>query len=115
MKDKICDKINDWITGHNGYTTTSLANELGVTFTSVKRWQTHVCLPEVSLLPKLCKIMNITLYELFDVPDPSSLSLAEKEILSKYHSDPNFKTLSDKYFSDPAFKSAIESLLKISK
>ncbi len=115
MKDKICSKINDWIEGNNGYTTTSLAKELGVTFSSVKRWQTHVCLPEVSLFPKLCKIMGITLYELFDIPDPSSLTPAEREIISKYNSDPNYKYLSDKYISDPAFKSAIESLLKISK
>lgn len=46
-------------------TQVELANLLGVSDKSVSKWERGICLPDVSLYPSLCKILNITLNEFF--------------------------------------------------
>lgn len=46
-------------------TQAQLAERLGVTDKSVSKWENGVCLPDVSLYKKICKILGITLNEFF--------------------------------------------------
>lgn len=46
-------------------TQAQLAERLGVTDKSVSKWENGVCLPDVSLYKKICKILGIALNEFF--------------------------------------------------
>lgn len=115
IKENICGKIDNWLSKTNDYSPTSFANMLGVSFTSVKRWRRRICLPDVSLLPKICEIMKISLYELFGIDDPLNLSEMDKQIIQNYHYDISFKRFIDKYLNDESFKTSINTLIKFSE
>ena len=95
LKRKICDFINDWLKNSN-HSARYLAKELGVTETSVRRWRSYVCAPELSQLPKLCEIMATSITELFGFDISTQLSLDDARILNHYHNDVQFKSFIDK-------------------
>ncbi len=41
-----------------------LAEKLNITDRAISKWETGKCLPDVSIMPELCKELNITLNEL---------------------------------------------------
>ena len=47
-----------------GMTQETLANEMGVSAQAVSKWETDTSCPDISTLPKLCKILGITADEL---------------------------------------------------
>ncbi len=61
-----------------GLTQNNIAQKLGVTDKSVSKWERGICLPDVSLFQELCKILDISLNELF-----AGEYLKEKEIVKK--------------------------------
>ena len=42
-----------------------LADSLGVTDRAVSKWENGICFPDVSILKDLCKILDITINDLF--------------------------------------------------
>lgn len=62
-----------------------LAGKIGVTGNAVSNWENGRSRPDIHLLPALCSVLNVTLYELFDLPDPAqSLSENEQQHLTSY-------------------------------
>ena len=47
----------------------------------------------VNYIPVICEVLDITLYELFDIPDPSLLSEQEKTVISEYRNDEELKLI----------------------
>lgn len=43
-----------------------LAEALLVTDKAVSKWECGLCYPDITLLPKLCELLNITIIELFN-------------------------------------------------
>lgn len=115
LKENICGHIDNWIRNSKDFTTASFARALGISFTSVKRWQDRICLPDLLLLPKICEIMNITLPTLLGVEGYSELSHSETALIDIYRADPNFKYFADRYISDDDFRISINALVKLSK
>ena len=48
-----------------------LARQLGITGNSVSNWENGRSRPDINLIPKLCELLHVTLYELFDMTDPN--------------------------------------------
>ena len=47
-----------------GMTQEELANQLGVSSQAVSKWENDISCPDISLLPKLCRVLGITADEL---------------------------------------------------
>jgi len=50
-----------------GLTQEMLAEELGVSFQTISKWENSVCAPDISMLPKLSVYFGVTIDELFDL------------------------------------------------
>ncbi len=46
-------------------TQSALAEMLGITDRAISKWENGVCLPDVGTMPELCKILDITINDLF--------------------------------------------------
>ena len=115
LKENIIKNLKSWYKTQAIYTQKTLANELGVTQTSINRWLDGKCLPDISLWLKLCNIMDISISTFLGIDNSNSLSLRESEIIKTYQEDLSFKNFIDKYFSDEKFKATIDSLSTIVK
>lgn len=61
-----------------GLTQKQLAEKLGMSDKSVSKWETGVCLPDVSVFPELCEILGIGIHEFLAGED-----LVQENILRK--------------------------------
>lgn len=62
------EKIGKFIAScrkEQGFTQTVLAEKLGITDRAVSKWETGRSLPDASIMPELCDLLNIQLSELF--------------------------------------------------
>lgn len=62
------EKIGKFIAScrkEQGFTQTVLAEKLGITDRAVSKWETGRSLPDASIMPELCGLLNIQLSELF--------------------------------------------------
>ncbi len=50
----------------NHMTQMQLAEKLGITDRAVSKWETGKSLPDVALMPELCRLLNITINDLFN-------------------------------------------------
>ena len=74
-----------------------LAEKLGVSKNAVSKWERGLNLPDASIMQELCKILNITLNELFSgerIPDNRYKEVADHNLLSALES--SIFTLKDK-------------------
>lgn len=63
----------------------ALAAMVGVTANAVSNWERGRARPDVNLLPNICEALQITLYQLYDLDDPSgSYSAAEERFMDDY-------------------------------
>ena len=56
----------------------TLADRIGVTANAVSNWENGRSRPDINLLPDICRVLEITLYELFG-EDPPRETLTEEE------------------------------------
>ena len=49
----------------NGFTQMQLAEQLNITDRAVSKWETGRAMPDTSVMPELCRILNISLNDLF--------------------------------------------------
>lgn len=86
-----------------------LGRRIGVVGNAVSNWENGRSRPDVDLLPKICKALGITLYELFDIDDPMLRHTKREQILLE-----DYRGLEDehKYVVDRTIQSCkhIESL-----
>lgn len=62
-----------------------LADKLSVSKNAVSKWERGLNLPDASLMPELCKILNISLNDLFSgekIPDNKYKEIADNNLLS---------------------------------
>ena len=50
-----------------GMTQDMLAEELGVSFQTISKWENGVCAPDIMMLPKLSVYFGVTIDEIFDL------------------------------------------------
>ena len=69
-KPMICDRIRHYREGL-GMEQKALAAMVGVTANAVSNWERGRARPDVNLLPNICEALQITLYQLYGLDDPS--------------------------------------------
>lgn len=83
-KPMICDRIRHY-REKLGIEQKALATMVGVTANAVSNWERGRARPDVNLLPNICEALQITLYQLYDLDDPSgSYSAAEERFMDDY-------------------------------
>lgn len=50
-----------------GFTQEKLAEQLGVSFQTISKWENSVCMPDIEMLPKISILFGITIDELFSI------------------------------------------------
>ena len=69
-KPMICDRIRHY-REKLGMEQKALAAMVGVTANAVSNWERGRARPDVNLLPDICEVLQITLYQLYGLDDPS--------------------------------------------
>ena len=75
-------KLNDTICFYRkkyGLTQEDLAQRLGVTNQSVSKWESAQCCPDISLIPKLADIFEISIDELFGIVPRMSMTKEDND------------------------------------
>jgi tellurite methyltransferase len=79
MKDRLANNISRY-RKEKGLTQERLAQKLGVTFQAVSKWETTQTLPDISLLPKLSQVLEISVDKLLGyVSYDKQISIYEEE------------------------------------
>ena len=115
VKDSICKTINNWFVEHPKESSASLARKLNVSDTSVKRWRNGICLPDTTILPELCEIMNISLLTLFGIDNTKGLTSTEQRVVREIQTNSDFKSFIEKYLNDKDYQNLINSITKFQK
>ena len=76
----ICERIQHF-RDIRGIEQKALADRIGVTPNSISNWENGRSRPDVNLLPAICDALNITLYDLFSLPDPTVKYTARQQKL----------------------------------
>lgn len=63
----------------------ALAAIIGVTPNAVSNWENGRTRPDINLIPGICDVLGVSLYELFDMDEPGEkYSAQEKSLIEKY-------------------------------
>lgn len=80
----ICERIR-FYRERAGMEQKALAEAVGITGNTVSNWENGRARPDINLIPDLCRVLDITLYELFGLPDPvEHYSHAEQAHMDSY-------------------------------
>ena len=82
-KPMICDRIRHY-REKLGMEQKALATMVGVTANAVSNWDRGRARPDVNLLPDICEALQITLYQLYGLDDPSVKYTAVEDIIENY-------------------------------
>jgi len=63
-----------------GITQEQLGESLGISAQSISKWENHITMPDISLLPGLSSILGVTIDEIFDLTTEQKLKRIEKRI-----------------------------------
>ena len=76
----ICERIR-FYRERAGMEQKQLAKLIGVTGNAVTNWENGRGRPDINLLPDICRALNISMYELFDMESPTPRMTAGEQIL----------------------------------
>ena len=82
-KPMICDRIRHY-REKLGMEQKALATMVGVTANALSNWERGRARPDVNLLPDICEALQITLYQLYGLDDPSVKYTAVEDIIENY-------------------------------
>ncbi len=81
---RICERIR-FYRQKCGIDQKTMADKLGITGNSISNWENGRSRPDVNLLPSICKVLNISLNDLFGIDDPTSaITEKQKAIIRKF-------------------------------
>ena len=82
----ICERIRHY-RNLIGKEQKAMAAEIGVSANAVSNWENGRTRPDVNLLPRICEALDITFYQLYDLPEPgSSVTAGEQLLVDQYRS-----------------------------
>lgn len=80
----ICERVR-FYRENAGIEQKELAKRIGITGNSVSNWENGRSRPDINLIPDLCRVLDVSLYELFGLTDPlEHYSRAEQEHMETY-------------------------------
>ena len=103
----ICSQIHLY-REKNGMEQKALAKAIGVTANAISNWENGRSRPDVNLLPSICETLQISFYDLFCVPSPTTGNTEQdQQLLDRFHQLSNGHKL--------AIEKMVESLLYAQK
>lgn len=114
IREHIYMYINKWL-NDNSISESVFAEAVGVSVTSVRRWRTGKCIPDIDLFPRVCNFMNVSILEFMGFNDTEYLSEKQSQLLKKYQDEETFRNLVDRYKDDTEFKVALDTFIKLMK
>ena len=79
-----------------GLTQEKLADELGVSFQTISKWENNVCAPDIAMLPKLSVFFGVTIDELFSLTNEQKIRRIENMLdMEQELSDSTFEEILD--------------------
>ena len=112
VKSSISKHIKNYLLNNN-ISKLQFGKIFNVSHTTVNRWLSEYCVPELELFPAICDLLNITIYEFIGVEDPNKLTETEFEIIDGQQRFTTITHLHSGYFSK-AFSSAFGSIFQVS-
>jgi len=80
----LCERIR-FYRERAGMEQKTLAKLIGVTGNAISNWENGRGRPDINLLPDICRALNVTMYDLFDMEDPGiRYSAGEQIFLDQY-------------------------------
>ena len=80
----LCERIR-FYRERAGMEQKTLAKLIGVTGNAVSNWENGRGRPDINLIPDICRALNVTMYDLFDMEDPGiRYSAGEQIFLDQY-------------------------------
>lgn len=80
----LCERIR-FYRERAGMEQKTLARLIGVTGNAISNWENGRGRPDINLLPDICRALNVTMYDLFDMEDPGiRYSAGEQIFLDQY-------------------------------
>ena len=65
----------------------ALASAIGISGNAICNWENGRSRPDINLIPAICSILGVTLYQLYDMEEPGeSISEEEASLLEMYRS-----------------------------
>lgn len=92
----ISKKLDEYLKEHK-ITNRKFGEVFNVTEGTVRYWRSGLGSMDINQIVKLCEYWNISLYELLDIKDPSSLSPLDRERLRKIEENPALADIIDNY------------------
>ena len=83
-----------------------IAERIGVLKNAISNWETGRARPDINLIPAICRVLNITPYDLLGMPEDKPMLAARSEKLLK-----DYELLDDKYKNH--VDTVVQSLLNI--
>ena len=77
----------------NKLTQSELAEKLNITDRAISKWENGICMPDSSLIPKLCELLKISINDLFsgeDIDKKDNEKKLEKNLLEMYKQKEEF-------------------------
>ena len=75
----LCERIR-FFRERAGMEQKTLAKLIGVTGNAISNWENGRGRPDINLLPDICRALNVTMYDLFDMEDPGIRYSAGEQI-----------------------------------
>lgn len=72
------------------------AGKLGVSQPTITKWLNGFNAPDIELVPSVCELLGISLYEFFGVNNPNDLSEEDRVILKKIKENPALREIVNK-------------------
>ena len=80
----LCERIR-FYRERAGMEQKTLARLIGVTGNAISNWENGRGRPDINLIPDICRALNVTMYDLFDMEDPGiRYSAGEQIFLDQY-------------------------------
>lgn len=96
VRNNICILLNKKLKDEKVLSQKEFAGKLGVSQATITKWLNGFNAPDIELLPLICEIFDLDLYELFGISDPYNLSNEDKLMLKKIKSNPALKEVISK-------------------
>lgn len=82
--------INQKINIEHLYTQAEFGTLCGVSKTTIGKWCNDTC-PTADKIPAICEHLQISIFELLGIKDPSIISESEQKLLKEYNAHPEMQ------------------------
>ena len=96
VRNNICILLNKKLKEEKILSQKEFASKLNVSQATITKWLNGFNAPDIELIPLICDIFDISIYELFGLKDPNNLTEEDKTLLKKIKNNPALKEVVSK-------------------